>query len=78
MTKVLAAEDMPLSEAERERLVDVISADLLGYGPIQPLLADPTRVGDHGQRHEVDLHREERQAHRRRHHASTTRPACAR
>ena len=42
MTKVLAAEDVPLSERERERLVDVIAADLLGYGPIQPLLADPT------------------------------------
>ncbi|MGK2930122.1 MAG: CpaF family protein [Acidimicrobiales bacterium] len=41
MTKVLAAEEMPLSESERERLVDVIAADLLGYGPIQPLLADP-------------------------------------
>ena len=42
MSKVLAAEDVPLSEKERERLVDVIAADLLGYGPIQPLLADPT------------------------------------
>ena len=42
MTKVLEAEDMPLSERERERLVDVINADLLGYGPIQPLLADPS------------------------------------
>ncbi len=42
MVKVLAAEDIPLSEAERERLVDVIAADLLGYGPIQPLLADPS------------------------------------
>ena len=41
MTKVLEAEDMPLSSEERERLVDVINADLLGYGPLQPLLADP-------------------------------------
>jgi len=40
MAKVLAAEDIPLSLEERERLVDVIAADLLGYGPIQPLLAD--------------------------------------
>ena len=40
MAKVLAAEDIPLSIEERERLVDVIAADLLGYGPIQPLLAD--------------------------------------
>jgi pilus assembly protein CpaF len=41
MSKVLEAEDMPLSGEERERLVDVINADLLGYGPLQPLLADP-------------------------------------
>ena len=41
MTKVLEAEDVPLSENERQRLVDVIAADLLGYGPIQPLLSDP-------------------------------------
>ncbi|MDZ7675157.1 MAG: CpaF family protein [Acidimicrobiales bacterium] len=41
MTKVLEAEEMPLSETERQRLVDVINADLLGYGPIQPLLSDP-------------------------------------
>ncbi|MFP5321164.1 MAG: CpaF family protein [Acidimicrobiia bacterium] len=40
MAKVLAAEDIPLSHDERERLVDVIAADLLGYGPLQPLLAD--------------------------------------
>ncbi|WP_436793077.1 CpaF family protein [Actinospongicola halichondriae] len=42
MSKVLEAEDMPLSVEERDRLVDVINADLLGYGPIQPLLADPS------------------------------------
>jgi pilus assembly protein CpaF len=40
MVNVLAAEDIPLAEDERERLVDVIAADLLGYGPIQPLLSD--------------------------------------
>jgi pilus assembly protein CpaF len=40
MAKVLAAEDIPLAEDERQRLVDVIAADLLGYGPLQPLLSD--------------------------------------
>ena len=40
MVKVLAAEDIPLAQDERERLVDVIAADLLGYGPLQPLLMD--------------------------------------
>ena len=40
MQRVLASEDIPLSPEERERLVDVIAADLLGYGPLQPLLAD--------------------------------------
>ncbi len=40
MQRVLEDEGIPLSEDERERLVDVIAADLLGYGCIQPLLVD--------------------------------------
>jgi pilus assembly protein CpaF len=40
MVNVLASEDIPLAEDERQRLVDVIAADLLGYGPLQPLLSD--------------------------------------
>ena len=38
---VLAAEAMPLSAAERERLVHEVRHELFGLGPLEPLLADP-------------------------------------
>jgi len=40
--KVVAAEQVPLSPAERARLVAEISEDVLGYGAIERYLADPT------------------------------------
>ena len=39
---VLAQEAMPLSAAERERLVDDVQHELFGLGPLEPLLKDPT------------------------------------
>src|SRR5882724_2570982 len=39
---VLAQEAMPLSSAERERLVNDVQHELFGLGPLEPLLADPT------------------------------------
>jgi pilus assembly protein CpaF len=39
---VMGAEQAPLTPAERARLVAEISGDLLGYGPIERFLADPT------------------------------------
>lgn len=39
---VLAQEGMPLSAAERERLVNDVQHELFGLGPLEPLLADPT------------------------------------
>jgi pilus assembly protein CpaF len=38
---VLQADRAPLSPAERQRLVDDISEDVLGYGPLEAFLADP-------------------------------------
>ncbi len=38
---VLKADRAPLSPAERQRLVDDISEDVLGYGPLEGFLADP-------------------------------------
>ena len=38
---VLQADRAPLSPAERQRLLDDISEDVLGYGPMEALLADP-------------------------------------
>ena len=39
---VLAQESMPLSAAERDRLVNDVQHELFGLGPLEPLLADPT------------------------------------
>ena len=39
---VLAAEAMPLSASERERLVNEVRHELFGLGPLELLLADPT------------------------------------
>ncbi len=39
---VLAQEAMPLSTAERERLVNDVQHELFGLGPLEPLLADST------------------------------------
>jgi pilus assembly protein CpaF len=40
--KVLEEQPVPLSPAEREQLVVDITDDVLGYGPIERFLADPT------------------------------------
>jgi pilus assembly protein CpaF len=49
---VLAQESMPLSSAERERLVNDVQHELFGLGPLEPLLADGTisdiLVNSHG------------------------------
>jgi pilus assembly protein CpaF len=39
---VLAQEAMPLSAADRDRLVNDVQHELFGLGPLEPLLADPT------------------------------------
>jgi pilus assembly protein CpaF len=39
---VLAQEAMPLSAAEREKLVNDVQHELFGLGPLEPLLADTT------------------------------------
>ena len=41
LTDVLRNEPTPLNDAERSDLVDEITADVLGYGPIEPFLDDP-------------------------------------
>ncbi len=33
--------EMPLSETERQQLVESVTQDVMGYGPIEPLLANP-------------------------------------
>src|ERR1051325_11024381 len=39
---LLQAESVPLSTAEKERLVGEVHHELFGLGPLEPLLADPT------------------------------------
>ncbi|MET0862668.1 MAG: CpaF family protein [Microbacterium sp.] len=40
LSTIVAAEKVPLSPDERSRLIDEIGADVLGYGPIEALLAE--------------------------------------
>jgi pilus assembly protein CpaF len=40
-SNILAQEHIVLSRAERERLFEQIVAEILGYGPLEPFLADP-------------------------------------
>lgn len=40
--EIVAAEQLALSTAERNRLIDEIGADVLGYGPLEVLLEDAT------------------------------------
>lgn len=42
LAEIVAAEQLALSTAERNRLIDDIGADVLGYGPLEPLLEDET------------------------------------
>ena len=41
LSSVLQADRAPLSAAERQRLLEDISEDLLGFGPLEGFLADP-------------------------------------
>ena len=42
LERVIASEHVPLTRAERQRIVSTVSDDILGYGPIEAFLADPT------------------------------------
>jgi pilus assembly protein CpaF len=41
LQRVIAHEQTPLSEEDRRRLIHEITDEVLGYGPLQPLLDDP-------------------------------------
>ena len=42
LTEVIESERTALTPAERQRLTEDVTNDVLGYGPIQPFLDDPT------------------------------------
>ena len=62
LADVLGSQDRPLSNADRTRITQEISDDILGYGPIEPFLRDPdvTEVMVNGP--DQHLPRERRQA----------------
>jgi len=41
LSDIMNAETVPLSADEKARLIDEITADVIGYGPITPFLEDP-------------------------------------
>ncbi|HEX9697023.1 MAG TPA: CpaF family protein [Actinomycetota bacterium] len=41
LQKVLDGEDSPLSPADRARIITETTDDILGFGPLEPLLSDP-------------------------------------
>ena len=41
VARILATEDLPLNESEREQLGDELAEETLGVGPLAPLMADP-------------------------------------
>ena len=62
--------------SERERLFEELTADVIGFGPIEPLLHDPHHHRGHGQRPEPDLLRAARALHPERTCTSTTTTTC--
>jgi len=40
--RIIDERNIPVNEAERRRLVTDVRDEMLGYGPLEPLLADPT------------------------------------
>ena len=42
LQRALEEEETPLTRDERRRLVSEIADDVLGYGPIEPFLRDPS------------------------------------
>ena len=53
--QVLSEESIVLTRPERHRLFEQIAAEILGFGPIQPLLEDETHHRNHGQWREEHL-----------------------
>lgn len=41
LVEIVARDQVPLTRQERERLIREIDADVLGFGPLEPLLEDP-------------------------------------
>ena len=60
--KVIDEEGLALTRAERVRMLEQITDEIIGLGPLEPLLRDESDLGSHGQRPAPGLHRALRQA----------------
>ena len=74
--EILAELKIQLNQREQRQLVDLLLDDMLGLGPLEPLLADETDHRHHGQRPAPGLRRAARQARADRRRASATTPTC--
>ena len=55
--KVIDEEGLALTRAERVRMLEQITDEIIGLGPLEPLLRDETHHRGHGQRPAPGLHR---------------------
>ena len=55
--RVIAAHNFAVTRDERMRLVEEMIHEITGFGPLEPLLNDPTHHRGHGQRPRPHLHR---------------------
>ena len=77
LQETIDAEQTPLSHADRTRIAQEVSDEILGHGPLEPLLRDPeiTEIMVNGA--DYDLRRARRQDLPGRRAASATRRTCA-
>ena len=61
VSEIIALKNVVMSIAEQEELLEDICNDVLGYGPLEPLLARDDYRRYHGQRFRQHLHRSGRQ-----------------
>ena len=74
--RVIAQGGFAVTRDERERLVEEMVHDVTGFGPLEPLLADPTDHRGHGQRPGPHLHRAQGQDPAHRYRSSSTTSTC--
>ena len=70
-------EGLALTRAERVRMLEQITDEIVGLGPLEPLLRDESHHRGHGQRAAPGLHRAQRQAGADERHVPERRPRDA-
>ena len=75
--EALVSDHTPLARGERQELVEELMAEVLGYGPIEEFLRDPTVTEVMVNGYQRHLHRARRQAATRPRNASATKATSA-